>query len=218
MPQNYFNPGSWQPAPFNPGTGGDQYGFNPAPLPQPRYTPENPYAYYPQPTPGVEPGPYVPDNPSAVLDLRPGYVPGLTYGNPGGVPSSGLPFLGGVGSGEGFNWKRTGTSLLGGLLGGPIGSVLSKVIYDRFFGPDPAPFDAQTFPKGYTYDDYQRDMRTPNTFHSRRRPGSTRFSQGVIELSDLPIIGAPGSLMPAVFAGEKRTGLPGGQTVYTEQR
>ena len=143
MPQNYFNPGTWQPAPFNPGTGGDQYGFNPAPMPQPRYTPENPYMYLPQPTPGVVPSPYVPSDPGAVLPppsptayMRPvgggsGPLPSISFGNIGGRILS--PFSSGVREGVLDRLLGAGAGILGSMSGVPLGGLIAGLLYDRMF-------------------------------------------------------------------------------------
>lgn len=225
MPQNYFNPGTWQPAPFNPGTGGDQYGFNPAPMPQPRYTPENPYMYLPQPTPGVVPSPYVPSDPGAVLPppsptayMRPvgggsGPLPSISFGNIGGRILS--PFSSGVREGVLDRLLGAGAGILGSMSGVPLGGLIAGLLYDRMFNaqaPDPERMEAVFGPNW----EEMRSARNP--MQSRQRPGSTRFSQGEMDLSNLPMYGAPGSLMPAVFAGERGSVVPGGQVIYREMQ
>jgi len=225
MPYNYFNPGTWQPAPFNPGGGGDQYGFNPAPSPQPRYTPDNPYAYMPQPTPGAEQRPYVPSNASGVLPPTSptAYMTPGVSNTGGGLPSVGgmaglagryfSPFSSNVREGWLDRFGGLGATALGVASGVPLGGLIAGLLYDKIFNAqprDPERMEAAFGP-------YWEEMGARrNAMQSRQRPGSTRFSQGEMDLSNLPMYGAPGSLMPAVFAGQRRSILPDGQTVYEQ--
>lgn len=222
-------PSNWTPRPWSPTPG---FGGQPAPLP--RINPVGPATQYYGPGP-IDPNapvqPALPTNPGAVIDLRPGYAPGNYFGFGG----SGLPPL---------NYGRIGAQAAGGILGGPLGSLAANMLYNRFFGTDTAALPPPlirnpNLPSGYDVPYFIRDpdiegevpqqdadgymdwldqqQAQRNLMQSRRRPGSTRFSQGEMDLSNLPMYGAPGSLMPAVFAGERGSPLPGGQ-VYQEQR
>jgi len=208
MPQN------WTPQPWTPQPWGDFGGDQPR---QYGTLPQLPVTNYPQPTPGVEPSPYVPDNPGDVIDTRPGFGPGVGgYRGPGGSPGINLPFMGGYsGPGQPINWRRTGAGFLGSLLGGPAGGILAKVLYDEFGFRQRDPLEMMEI-FGTNYEEMGARR---NPMQSRQREGSTRFSQGEMDLSNLPMYGAPGSLMPAVFAGERGSAMPGGgQAPMVEQR
>jgi hypothetical protein len=209
--------GTWTPTPW-----GDYGGRNPI------YYGALPDINFPQPTPGVEPSPYVPPSDSgaggAVIDERPGFAPGNYFSSPG----TGLPSI---------NVGSLAARAAGGALGGPLGSMAANMLYNRFFGPDrnalPPPLIRNpSLPSGYDVPYFIRDPNLEgevpqqdadgymdwldqqptqgNVMRSRQREGSTRFSQGEMDLSNLPMYGAPGSLLPAVFAGERGSALPGG--------
>lgn len=224
MDNNQFSSGTWQPEEYGPGTR-LRY-FNPVPpgsLPQ-RQGSGLDYVQ-PLPLPGVEPRPYVPPEGGAgVIDDRPGFVPGTGYYGPGlgGGGMGPRQLFGGLyGGGEG-GWLNLGGGLLSGLAGsalfGPAGGFLGSLLYRRIFDDGRAQRDPLEMMEifGYNYDEMGGKR---NPMQSRQREGSTRFSSGEMDLSNLPMYGAPGSLLPAVFAGERGSAMPGGgQAPVVEQR
>lgn len=201
----YFNPGTWQPQPFTPGSGPGT--FQPTPPFRPLPNPNIPATNLPQPTPGVEPSPYVPPNAGDVVDLRPGFAPGM------GISSGPRQLVGNLYGGQGSilgNLGQYGAGAAGSALLGPAGGILGSLIGRLLYNRVTEPFSATVFPEGYTYEDYQRDLNAPSNFLSRQREGSTRFSQGEMDLSNLPIERSPQQYMPTVFAGQRGNVLPGG--------
>lgn len=208
----YFNPGSWQPGPIDPNVGGQS--FSPLPPIQFKPNPDMPVVNLPQPTPGVTPGPYVPDNPSNAIDTRPGFAPGANYyGSPIGGVMGPRQFFGNLYGGGNGGLVNFGGGLLSGLAGGalfgPAGSFLGNLLYKRIFNNDRAQRDPLEMMEIFG-SDYEQMGGVRNPMQSRVREGSTRFSQGEMDLSNLPIERSPQQYMPAVFAGERVDILPGG--------
>lgn len=215
MPENYtpqpWTPDPWQPDPsvLPPVSGGGDYRLNP-----PEFMPFGPS--YTEPEEDGQAVGYLPPPTAGDVGYRPGFAPGM------GVSYGPRQVMGSLYGGRGSWLGNAGQALAGaagsaalGPLGATLGGLIGRILYNRATEP----FSATTFPEGYTYEDYQRDQNLPSNFLSRRREGSSRFSQGELSPSNLPMYGAPGSLLPAVFAGERGSAMPGGgQAPVVEQR
>lgn len=202
MPENYtpqpWTPQPWQPDPnVLPPVSGGGGGNLVAPPTMPYVTPPT--------QPGEEgqaPG-YVAPPTAGDIDYRPGFAPGM--GISGGPRQLVGSLYGGRGSWLG-NLGQYAAGAAGSAALGPLGGLIARILYNRATDP----MTATVFPEGYTYEDYQRDQNMPSNFLSRQREGSTRFSQGEMDLSNLPIERSPQQYMPTVFAGQRGNILPGG--------
>lgn len=213
MPENYtpqpWTPQPWQPDPsvLPPVGGGGNFQLNP-----PAFMPYGPSNTMPGEE-GEQATGYLPPPTAGDIGYRPGFAPGASItGGPRQLVGS---LYGGRGSFLG-NAGQAIAGAAGSAAMGPLGGLISRLLYNRTADP----FTATVFPEGYTYENYQRDQNMPSNFLSRRREGSGRFSQGEMNLSSLPMERSAHQYMPAVFAGQRGSVLPGGggQAPVVEQR
>lgn len=205
MPENYttqpWTPQPWQPEPnvLPPVSGAGNFQLNPvepmpyAPVPNQPSEDENA---------GTAPG-YLPPPTAGDIAYRPGFAPGM------GLSGGPKQLVGNLYGGRGSFLGNAGQAIAGAAgssVLGPLGGLIARILYNRTTDP----MTATVFPEGYTYEDYQRDQNMPSNFLSRQREGSTRFSQGEMNLSNLPIERSPQQYMPTVFAGQRGNILPGG--------
>lgn len=224
-----WQPGGWQPGGWQPG--GWQPGGGTAPPPAPRQPfnlPPIAFGGTTQPnlyeTPVEEPAPYIPPPPTdGGIDPRNYGAPGPAI--PGNFPSPGLPSLGNFRSGMGTARNQVRglaarfpitARLIGGLLGaatgGPVGAFLGYRGAGNLIGNAPAEIEMPRTSSDYFAELYGTADPTAPSFHSQR--SGTRFVQGQIDPSGLPIDRSAHSYMPPVFAGQRQSAL--GNVTYEE--
>lgn len=207
---------SWQPSEWTPG--GWTPSWQPSTPPQEGgggfYLPPIDFG----PTAPGEPSPYVPAPPP------PDYVDPRNYGPPGpaipgNFPAPGIFARRPEGAASGFSNLRRGISgrfggtrgRIGGLLGsaiaGPVGALLGSFVAN-LLGNRGQEIEMPMSSSDYFERLYGSDQPASN-FHSQR--SGTRFVQGEIDPSGLPMDRSAHQYMPPVFAGD-RTSVQGNVT------
>jgi hypothetical protein len=175
----------------------------------------------------AEPDPYIPPpSTSGGIDPRNYGAPGPAI--PGNFPSPGLPsienFRGGVSTARNRAGNLAGrfpitSRLLGGLLGaatgGPVGAFLGyRGVGNLIEGASPEIELPQTHSMLEQIEQQLMGDYTPPrpSFHSQR--SGTRFVQGQLDPSGLPMDRSAHSYMPPVFAGQRQSAL--GNVTYDE--
>ena len=204
-----WTPGGWSPSwqPSTPPQGGGDGGF---------YLPPVDFG----PTAPGETTPYVPAPPPS------GYVDPRNYGPPGpaipgNFPAPGVfstPSFAGIGRSfrdarRGFSDNFGGTrgrvgGLLGSAIAGPVGGLLGSFVANLFGRNSGEPIEMPMSSSDYFAELYGTDQPASN-FHSQR--SGTRFVQGEIDPSGLPMDRSAHQYMPPVFAGD-RTSVQGNVT------
>ena len=207
---------SWQPSGWTPG--GWSPSWQPSTPPQEGGGGFNlpPIGFEPPPP---EPSPYVPDpsyiDPHHTAPLRAPTLgapsPGVFARRPEGAASTFSNIRRGFSDRFGGTRGRVG-SLLGSAIAGPVGGLLGSFVAN-LLGRRGQEIEMPMSSSDY-FERLYGSEPPASSFHSQR--SGTRFVQGEADPADYTFMGAPGSHLPQVFAGERRSLM--GNVTTTDER